>query len=84
MRSRIVAMAMLGLVLTFSAPIVEAKGKPKAVPAQKVIDVTVAANTKSGIYHYSGCRWYNGKNVTEMKESAAKKNGYRACKVCGR
>lgn len=42
-------------------------------------------NTKSHIYHNSGCSSYNCKNCTRIFHSAseAQAAGYRACKKCG-
>lgn len=55
------------------------KAKRARQPAQKSAEVTVWVNTKSGIYHYPGMRWYGNTRSGEfMKESAARAAGYRA------
>ena len=42
-------------------------------------DVTVWMNTRSGVYHYPGSRWYgNTRSGKFMKEKDAKQAGYRA------
>jgi len=43
-----------------------------------------SGNVKSGIFHNSGCRYYNCKNCTAVFNSReeAIKAGYRPCKVC--
>ena len=41
-------------------------------------------NSKSYVFHHSGCRYYNCKNCVmtfETREEALEA-GYRACKVC--
>ena len=42
-------------------------------------------NPTTKIYHNSECKFYNCKKCTEVfrTEAAAKKAGYKACKVCG-
>ena len=41
--------------------------------------ITVWVNTRTGIYHYSGQRWYGNTEYGEyMSEEKAKSMGYRA------
>lgn len=83
---RIALLALLGLALAAPAGAFRRPAPaPRPVPKpSQTRDITVAANIKSKTYHYQGCPQYTGKNVTEMKESAAKKAGSRVCKVCAK
>ena len=52
--------------------------RSRAAPAAAA-SVRVWVNTKTGVYHFPGERWYgNTKEGEYMSESAAKKAGYRA------
>ncbi len=63
-----------------SAPSVSprAPSEPQAAPAT-FEGTQVWVNTRSGVYHYPGARWYgNTKQGQYMSESAAQAAGYRA------
>ena len=52
---------------------------PRQAQAPAASSVQVWVNTKTGVYHFPGERWYgNTKEGQYMSEDAAKKAGYRA------
>lgn len=54
--------------------------KPKNVKSSNNTQL-VHVNSKSGVYHYSGCQYYDCKNcIIELTEEEAIKQGYRHCK----
>ena len=66
-----------GISLVSSAFAAQTKAEKK--------EVSVWVNTKSGVYHCPGTRWYGTtKSGTYMTEGEARQNGYRAAygKVC--
>ncbi|HEX5322172.1 MAG TPA: hypothetical protein VFW40_00200 [Capsulimonadaceae bacterium] len=79
---RLTSVVLAALVLSstcLSIPACATAHHKKPPAAQQGQDVTVWVNLKTGIYHYPGTRWYGKtKDGTYMKESEAKKDGYRA------
>lgn len=58
-------------------PAKEMSAIPPAAPASRA-PVEVWVNTKTGVYHYPGERWYGRtKNGQMMGEDAARRAGYR-------
>lgn len=50
-----------------------------SAPLETAAQVQVWVNTRSGIYHYPGARWYgNTKEGAYMSESEAQAQGHRA------
>lgn len=59
---------------------VVSKPKPIVRAIQENNSIIVHVNAKTGIYHYSHCRFYDCKNCyLEMTPSQAESNGYRHC-----
>lgn len=61
------------------------KQRQPAAYKESVSAGTLHGNTKSGVYHNSGCRWYNCKNCTHIFHSSeeARAAGYHSCQQCG-
>lgn len=72
------------LAVVALVPVLASTPKPVVVnPAPPIIsaqtDVIVWVNLSTGIYHYAHTRWYGKtKHGKYMKESEAKRDGYRA------
>jgi hypothetical protein len=86
-RFRLLGATLLALCF-LSAPIIPAANN-SALPASSQSDkkeVKVWVNTKSGVYHCPGARWYGTtKEGKYMSECEAQKAGYRPAygKPCG-
>jgi len=84
---RLIAATLLGLILLsgpVSAPLPQAT--PTTQDSTKKKEIRVWVNTKSGIYHCPGSRWYGTtKQGKYMSECEALKAGYRAAyyRPCG-
>ncbi len=85
---RLITLAALFLLLGGTAArINSAASNPASAPTQtEKKEVKVWANTKSGVYHCPGTRWYGAtKQGKYMGECEAIKDGYRPAygRACG-
>lgn len=64
---------------------IEGKERQEAAYKESISTGTFHGNSKSGVYHNPGCRWYNCKNCIKVFSSGeeARSAGYRACNICG-
>ncbi len=69
---------------TFTGKSIEVDEGNAMLDEQPVTAATYHGNTKSKIFHSSGCRYYNCKACTAVFRSrqAAIDAGYRPCKKC--
>ena len=85
---RLLAAALLALALVWAPVASRSQQQPAEQPKTEHAgkpDVKVWVNTKSGVYHCPGTRWYGQTKQGEyMKQSEAQDKGYRPAygKVC--